>query len=305
MGGGKRDSSGPEETTADFGPPDVSDRPREDYFVVLTGRQLGQLFAIDREEMTIGRASACDILIEDEGVSRRQARLVRRGDKLYLEDVGSRNGTYLNGARIEGVEALADGDKIQFGTSTTLKYAMVDGFEADYQRRMFEAAVKDGLTRTYNRRYFHEHLAAEMAFARRHGSALALLLVDIDHFKRINDQHGHLVGDRTLEGLAERLAAMIRSEDILARFGGEEFAILTRQPLRGAAGFAERLRLEVADHALLAEGVEVHITISIGVADVQQSGVETPDELVEAADQALYRAKNDGRNRVVAAAVPV
>jgi diguanylate cyclase (GGDEF)-like protein len=270
---------------------------RAEYLVVLTGGQMGQLFAVRASEpdVTIGRAAACEVRIQDDGVSRRQARLVREGDLVFVEDLGSRNGTYLNGKRVVGRQALSDGDRIQVGTGTLVKFTRLDEFEAGYQRRMFEAAVKDALTGAYNRRHFHERMSAELAFASRHSTPLSLLMIDIDHFKKVNDQHGHVIGDKFLQTLARRLRSIVRAEDLLARYGGEEFAILSRVDAKGALPFAERIRAQVSERSFSSHGIEMKVTVSIGLASVP---AESPKQLLESADEALYRAKRAGRNRV-------
>jgi len=280
------------------GSPEVLTEPREEYLIVLTGGQMGQLFAINEDQIVIGRGAQCEVRIQDDGVSRRQAHLLREEGMLFIEDLGSRNGTWVNGKKLAGRQALVEGDKIQVGTGTVVKYALIDRFEAAYQKRMFEAAVKDALTGAYNRRHFHERIETELAFARRHSTPLALLMIDIDYFKRVNDEHGHVIGDKFLQALARRLRAIVRTEDLLARYGGEEFAILTRIDGPGAHAFAERVRSEVAAKRFAAHGVELPVTVSVGVAVYPEVRADTQKKLVEAADQALYRAKKAGRNRV-------
>ena len=280
------------------GSPEVLTEPREEYLIVLTGGQMGQLFAINEDQIVIGRGAQCEVRIQDDGVSRRQAHLLREEGMLFIEDLGSRNGTWVNGKKLAGRQALVEGDKIQVGTGTVVKYALIDRFEAAYQKRMFEAAVKDALTGAYNRRHFHERIETELAFARRHDTPLALLMIDIDFFKQVNDDHGHVVGDKFLQALSRRLRAIVRTEDLLARYGGEEFAILTRIDGAGAHAFAERVRNEVGAKRFAAHGVELPMTVSVGVAVYPEVGADTPKKLVEAADQALYRAKKAGRNKV-------
>jgi diguanylate cyclase (GGDEF)-like protein len=272
--------------------------PRRGYLIVLTGGQMGQLFAIENDQLVIGRGAQCEVRIQDDGVSRRQAHLLREEGALSIEDLGSRNGTWVNGKKLSGRQSLVEGDKIQVGTGTVVKYVLIDRFEAAYQKRMFEAAVKDALTSAFNRRHFHERIETELAFARRHNTPLAMLMIDIDHFKRVNDEHGHVVGDKFLQALVRRLRATVRAEDLLARYGGEEFAILTRIDGPGARAFAERIRADVAEKRFVAHGVEMPVTVSIGVAVFPEVPADTPKKLVEAADQALYRAKKAGRNRV-------
>jgi diguanylate cyclase (GGDEF)-like protein len=205
----------------------------------------------------------------------------------------------VNGERVEGARRLRDGDKIQIGSATVLKFTFHDDYDETFQRRMFESSLRDPLTRAFNKRYLLGRLESEFRFAARHAAPLSLLLIDIDHFKEVNDRHGHLAGDQVLAGLARRVHDGIRHEDVFARYGGEEFAILCRSiELEKAAGFAERLRraIEAQEHPF--EGAIIKITVSIGVAGLPMADAGEPLELMAAADDALYAAKKGGRNRV-------
>ena len=168
---------------------------------------------------------------------------------------------------------------------------------------LFEMTLRDPLTRVYNRRYFDKRLHEELSFARRQGTPLALLLIDIDHFKQVNDRCGHPVGDRVLELVAKRIQAVLRPEDVLARYGGEEFVVIARNTsLKNGEVLAERVRRDVLSMVVPLPGFDLRVTISIGVtalcADV---GNASETELVAAVDGAMYRAKRAGRNRVYAA----
>ena len=166
----------------------------------------------------------------------------------------------------------------------------------DEQRR---AAVTDGLTGLYNRRFFEATLALEAEHAVRSGRDLGLLVLDIDHFKRINDAHGHQAGDRVLRELAARLVASIRGGDVIARYGGEEFVVLLRNTsVEAVPETAERLRRAVGDvPVVLADDLWVAVTVSVGGA-AWPVHAHSADELVRTADQALYTAKRLGRNRI-------
>jgi diguanylate cyclase (GGDEF)-like protein len=269
------------------------------YLVVLVGTNVGEMYKISGEDIVLGRGGDTDIRLVDEGISRFHCRIRAEGELLVVEDMHSRNGTFLNGNRIEqGV--LEDGDKIQLGRTTVLKFSFQDQIEESFQRRMFDSALRDGLTRAYNKRYFIDRLNSEMRFALRHKNPLALLLFDLDHFKRVNDEHGHLGGDLVLTEFSGLILDSIRHEDVFARYGGEEFAVLSR--LVSAADsirFAERLRRNVERLAVEYQSAVIPITVSIGIACLPDLPVQTPDDLLRAADRALYRAKQDGRNRVV------
>ena len=161
-----------------------------------------------------------------------------------------------------------------------------------------ELAIRDGLTGLYNRRYLDETLEREVSRARREGSPLSLVMLDIDHFKRVNDTYGHQVGDEVLKMLARTLAVDIRAEDVACRYGGEEFLILLpNMPLETALARAEAWRHAVASLSVVHGNFPIRFTISLGVSAYPEHG-KTPDELTRCADQALYRAKREGRNRV-------
>lgn len=175
----------------------------------------------------------------------------------------------------------------------------LEATRADNQR-LETLALTDSLTGVLNRRALEERLAAEMGRVRRYDSNVSLLLIDIDHFKSVNDSHGHLVGDRVLSETAGVLSHAVRAVDIVARYGGEEFVIvLPETSAAGAAVFAERVRELIAEHTFDADGASpLKLTASIGVASYPSPGVDTVEELFLSADQALYRAKGEGRNRV-------
>ena len=167
-------------------------------------------------------------------------------------------------------------------------------------QQIHQMAIQDGLTGLYNHRYFYDLLDAEMARARRYGQPLALILIDIDNFKRINDTYTHLAGDRVLRTIADLLQHQARRSDAVARYGGEEFAIIAPHTTEeGAAAIAERLRVLVAEHVFpIADTVE-HLTLSIGVAAYDPETIRHPAEFVSRADRAMYHAKGSGGNRVV------
>jgi diguanylate cyclase (GGDEF)-like protein len=230
---------------------------------------------------------------------------VTAGDgEAVLRDLGSQNGTYVEGKRVEE-SRLLDGQRFQLGAHTTLKFVWSDDVEAEYQRKLAQGALMEPLTGLYNRRYFTERLSAELAAAQRHKRPLALLLVDVDHFKQVNDTRGHAAGDEALRMLARVLLEATRKEDVVARFGGEEFVVLARETnLAGAQVLAQRIRRDVEKARAIHEGQELALTVSIGLAVSQGAAFEkgrSEQHLLEAADRALYRAKQSGRNTVVAA----
>lgn len=275
------------------------------HLIVLMGNNVGRIHTLNLGLSTIGRDDDCAVQILDAGISRHHAMIYcdARQKSYSLRDLGSTNGTSVNGTRVTDTVPLVRGDKIQLGVSTSLRVSCADEPEMRYAKKMYEAVLRDGLTGAFNRRYLDERLTSEVAFARRHQTALSLLLFDIDRFKRVNDEHGHPAGDAVLRQLAERVTRAVRSEDVLARYGGEEFAVLCRDITEeNGALLAERLRSATeAQPFQLPEGHELPVTISIGVAELGLCGADDGAALVDAADDALYSAKDSGRNRVVRA----
>jgi diguanylate cyclase (GGDEF)-like protein len=195
---------------------------------------------------------------------------------------------------------LKDGDKLTLGATTILKFSYSDEIEETYQRRMREAALRDGLTGAFNKRYLLDRLTTELAFAQRHKAPLSLIMLDVDHFKNINDTFGHPAGDAVLVRVATTVSEAVRKEDVFARYGGEEFAVLCRHiDVSQAAVLAERLRDRLAAGVTEHEGRRISVTVSLGVAGFPDVPVGTPQDLISAADAALYQAKASGRNRVV------
>jgi diguanylate cyclase (GGDEF)-like protein len=266
------------------------------YLVVIAGPSFGEMYKLKGDRSVLGRGDRTDIRVLDDGISREHAAIERDGGKMVLLDLGSTNGTFCNGNRVKRQD-LTDGDKISIGSSTILKFTYQDQVDEHYQKQLFESALRDGLTSTFNRRYFVDRLHTEIRFAVRHEKSLGLLFVDIDHFKKINDQHGHQAGDHVLAQVAREMTATLRAEDVLARYGGEEFAIVCREIEReGVKALGERLRSAVAKKKIEHAGKVIPVTISVGAAVGRK--VDDPQSLIAAADAAMYEAKRAGRNRV-------
>jgi two-component system, cell cycle response regulator len=269
------------------------------YFIVLAGTNLGQMYKIDVGETVLGRAADATIRLQDDGISRRHAKVEQVGKDLVIEDLQSANGTVING-KVVGRHALKDGDKIQIGSTTILKFTYHDELEESFQQKMYDAALHDGLTKAFNKRHFLDRMPTEIAYARRHTSPLTLLMLDADHFKQVNDRYGHLAGDQVLVTLADLVRGTIRTEDFFGRYGGEEFVVLCRGVSLGNASIlAERLRTIVETNSFEYQGQRMPVTISIGVAALSDRMDEAGTALVADADAALYEAKRGGRNRVV------
>lgn len=274
------------------------------WLVVVNSRMsVGKMFSLENP-LTLGRSVECDVRLDEEGVSRLHVRFERRDDgHVYLEDLGSKNGTYVNGEQVKS-HALRDGDKIQVGPITILKFSYQDVLDEALQRNLYESATRDPLTQVANKGALDDNLHRDFAHARRHGSPLSLVILDIDHFKRINDTWGHAGGDSVLRGLARLIGRSTRAEDFFARVGGEEFALVLRGlDERGATLCADRVRRLVESADFMEGTTRLPVTISLGVVCLTSEHV-TPDDLMRAADEALYQAKRDGRNRVATAPRP-
>lgn len=272
------------------------------YLIVLSGSNVGEMYKLD-QALVMGRGQVADVRVTDDGISRQHARVSINDDGVVVvEDLQSTNGTFVNGAPVKGKSILKDGDKIQLGSTTILKFTYHDQLEEQFQKQMYESALRDGLTKLFNRRYFLDRLESEFAYMLRHQTPLALLIFDIDYFKKINDTRGHLAGDYVLTTLASGLSRSVRAEDVFARYGGEEFVFLCRGiDLPGGMRFAERIRQAVINHRFEHEGQAIPVTVSIGVAAAPDPRIKQPSQLVALADEALYQAKAQGRNRSVAA----
>lgn len=260
--------------------------------------RLGRRFRMaPASSFEIGRASTADISLPDVmSVSREHARLHYSGDVVTLEDLDSTNGTYVNDRVLTGSVELHSGDRFQVGT-VHFKFLRERDPEHAYHQAIYQLVTHDGLTEIYNKRKFDEESQRELARARRYERPLSLILFDIDRFKEVNDRFGHLCGDFVLKRIAAICGALLRPEQMIARVGGEEFAVLCPEThLEGAGHLAERLRRNIAAADIEFAGVRVPIHCSFGVAGLH-ADTASFDGLFAEADAALYRSKNEGRNR--------
>jgi diguanylate cyclase (GGDEF)-like protein len=258
---------------------------------------LGKRFVLDRSPTRVGRGADNQIVLDGDSVSRRHAQFRQKGDAWVIVDDGSTNGTYCNDDQITREVVLKNGDRVKIGP-TIFKYFSGADVEAQYHEEIYRMTIIDGLTQIYNKRYLYEALEREIIRGRRHERELCILMFDIDHFKRINDVHGHLAGDYVLKEVARVVQARIRRDEVFARYGGEEFAIiLPETPISGATALAETLRQKVADHSFVFQADSIKVTISLGAA-LMEEGDRTAADLIKRADEKLYQAKRTGRNRV-------
>ena len=258
------------------------------------------MLLIETEQLIIGRDEKSDLVLSDKSVSRQHA-VIRRTDQGYeLEDMGSTNGTFVGGQAAKHT-LLKAGDTIRFG-SFLFRFLSAGSVESQYHETVYSALTRDALTGTMNKRYLLETLTRSLATAVRQKHQLTVVMIDIDHFKAVNDTHGHLVGDEVLREFGQRVGESCRAGDLLARYGGEEFCLL----LSGTDGdeaeaVANRCRIAVCEKPFETASGPLDITASFGLACLDVDKDETGLELINRADQQLYEAKRGGRNRVCGA----
>jgi diguanylate cyclase (GGDEF)-like protein len=261
------------------------------------GPELGKRYELaGYDEIVIGRGADCTIQVDRDSVSRKHAKVNRVDQKWEVSDLGSTNGSYVNDAQITKC-MLRDGDLLKIGNAI-FKFLTGGNVESSYHEEIYRMTIMDGLTGAYNKRYFLENLEKEIPRCTRHHRPLSLLMFDIDHFKRINDEHGHLTGDFVLREMSRRVRTRVRKEEVYARYGGEEFAlVLPETTLEQSMKVAEDIRKLVAAEPFDFEGDHISVTISVGVAMIEQE--VSPEVFIKTADDNLYKAKRGGRNRVV------
>jgi len=281
-----------------FGDHNRNQTAKEACLIMIDGDFLGEVFDLNNDVTTIGRTDDVEVVLSDIGVSRHHAMITKQPTGFYATDLGSTNGTLINGEKISEPKALYDGDKIRV-SDTIFKFSFQDADDTEYLRQLRNMAVKDGLTRVYNRRYFMETIKKEFGYSSRTHSNLSLIIFDIDNFKDFNDNYGHPAGDAILKNMARLIESEARDYDVFARYGGEEFVFLLRgSDLTPAVVLAERLRKIVSGNDFEYDGQVFNVTISLGVATYDgNSSMQDQEELISAADKYLYTAKNSGRDR--------
>lgn len=265
--------------------------------VVVHGDQPGRRLDLPLEPVTFGRDGAAEIVLDSEHVSREHARIERDGVSRYLQDLDSTNGTYVNDKPITR-HRLRSGDLLQVG-EMLFRYLAGSELDALYFEEVHLLALHDGLTGVANARAADEFLEREFARSRRHGRDLALLMADLDDFKTVNERLGHVAGDAVLRAFAQLVSRRIRKDELLARYGDDEFVIvLPESTLDGATAYAEILREMIEAHHFDVDGATVQLTLTVGVAAFDPHMV-TAHDVLRAADAKLYSAKQVGYNRVV------
>jgi two-component system cell cycle response regulator len=286
-------------------------KERRPALVSLRGELMAVPIPLERDQVIIGRALEADVRLNDFRASRLHARITSNNERdsqtttYRITDLGSTNGTLVNGESVTEA-VLNDGDKIEIGEHL-FRFDMQDEIDREFHQQIHRLIAHDELTGLLSSKSFFSELRRVAARAQADSRPFCVLMMDLDHFKDVNDTYGHLVGSKTLEQTGRIIKDALRAGDVAARFGGEEFAafLLDANYAQGLVA-AERVRVALAEHQFSAtrlgsaEGPATHrITISIGVA-AYPDDAKDPIELVELADSALYRAKRSGRNRICA-----
>ena len=273
---------------------------RKFYLIIVDGDNVGKIYPLDKKTITIGRSDEFDIQLTDSSCSREQAIIeFNDNNNPVLKDLESTNGTFVNGSKISETN-IEDGDKILFGFSSVFKFAIQDSLEAKFQMNLYESSTHDHLTGAFNKKYFLDTLSKEFSYSLRQNNSLGLLMLDIDFFKKVNDTYGHIVGDIVLKEVVKRIKNNLRNEDILCRYGGDEFAVIFRDFKSGfVKTTAERIRLFFDGRPINCKDHKINISVSIGTATIDNENITTPEDMTELADANLYKAKNSGGNCIV------
>lgn len=270
-----------------------------------TQQWLIQLHPLDLEQskikvqgdcMVIGRSEYCDLQLDDHWISRQHAKIQRTSSGFEIRDLGSTNGLLVNDQPVSSV-VLQSGDRIRIG-KRIFRFLSDGDVESKYYDTVYSMMTRDGLTGAFNKRYLLEYLEREVLRSRRFQRCLSVILFDVDHFKSINDTHGHLAGDDVLRELSKRVQTIIGADEVFSRFGGEEFAIVAELAPEEAMQLAERCRHMVAIEPFVTCAGPLEVTISLGVASPPAESLRQPQDLLASADSRLYEAKRSGRNRV-------
>lgn len=256
------------------------------------------MMLLEQDEFLIGRSPDSDLPLLDGSVSRQHALLYRDHDGYAVRDLGSTNGTIINETVIQSDCYLKSGDTVRIG-SFLFRFLSADSVETQYHETVYNALTRDALTGTMNKRFLMEAMAREISRSTRAKLEMAVIMLDIDHFKSVNDTHGHLVGDEVLRTFGQRINQICREDDLLARYGGEEFCLLLAATGREEAiQIAERCRRVLADTPFPSSIGPLEVTASFGFAVLDPENPPSTKGLLEAADQQLYEAKRSGRNQV-------
>jgi two-component system cell cycle response regulator len=269
--------------------------PHRPVLVVISGNEMGLRLRIE-QSVLIGRDPDCHLVLSDGLVSSRHALLEDRGDSWTLIDLGSTNGTSVNGEK--GNEfVLEQNDKVVFGR-TVARFEMQDSLEQAYDELVEKLLNVDDLSGLLVRRKFDADLNVAIETARAREAPLGLLMMDLDGIKTINDTHGHLFGAYVIGESGRVIGRVLEGRGFASRFGGDEFvAALPGLDVAGACALAEEIRRAIGEHEFVRESISLRPGISIGVAAFPQNASDM-NRLFQQADEALYRAKRAGKNQV-------
>ena len=265
-----------------------------------SGPMMGKRYPLGNSQWVIGRGEDCGIRTQEHSVSRRHAQVDPSFTGYVVSDLGSTNGTFVNNVLTQGRYLLRDGDYLRVG-NCIYRFLTGGNIESEYHEEIYRLTIMDGLTQIHNQRYLLDFLERELDRSVRHFRPLSVLMIDLDRFKSVNDEHGHLGGDFLLRELSDRVRHGVRREDLFARYGGEEFSlVLVETQKETALDVAEKIRSSICDAPFTFDRKTIQASVSIGVATTQGERAWTPKDLLKAADQQLYAAKRNGRNQVSA-----
>jgi len=299
------------------------DRPNDDKTVVasstqsLTGGQnrttspvllqydggaAGKRFVLQTPVVVLGRrADKVQVWIDDSSVSREHCRIDFMGTKAIVTDLGSLNHTFVNDVRVMQSAELAHGDMLRVG-NVRLRYFTHGSAEQLLFDRIYRMAVQDRMLDVFRREYAMERLEEEFRHAKSGQVELSFIMLDLDKFKTVNDTYGHDAGDIVLKEVCAAVKPLVGTAETFARFGGEEFCVITSSPIHDAVALAERIRKSVEQISIDYDGNTIPVTVSLGVANANEkvgSGtVSSVQDLIRLADSRLYQSKQGGRNRV-------
>jgi diguanylate cyclase (GGDEF)-like protein len=267
--------------------------------VHVQGTELGRVRELTKEKTLMGRSTDADLWLGDDGVSRKHARLVKVDNDFFIEDLNSANGTFVQGERVTR-QKLNDGDQLQLGPAAIFRYSITDDDQRALLEQLYSTSVTDSLTGARNREYLDSLMLTELSYAERHDNDLSFVLLDLDHFKSVNDTYGHPAGDTVLVAVADAVRSQLRAEDSLCRYGGEEFCVVLRSiDLAGAHSMGERSRSVIQGLTIQHEKLQLKVTTSVGCASRRELPEPGAAPMIALADERLYKAKKAGRNRVV------
>jgi diguanylate cyclase (GGDEF)-like protein len=291
-----------EETTKHFSVAKLERRSQSDALeaclIAIRGSNVGGRTVLNKDEVVIGRSPQADVQVNEESASRQHAVITRHGAVFLIKDLNSKNGTFVNNAK-KAAAVLNDQDVIAIG-GALFKFISGTSVELPYHEELHKLATLDPMLGIYNKRFFLDYLEQTCRRLGDSQTPFSVVLFDVDHFKQVNDNHGHRAGDRVLEQVSAAVKAILRRSDLFSRYGGEEFGVLLLgNNSEQAVLAAEKLRRAVQASAIAHGEIEIRVTISLGIATFDPAWPVSSAELIEQADSALYQAKRTGRNRVV------